>query len=85
MSREEYREIKIKIKKILKRKGLTVNELANRLNLNPRFFAELSCIKLDRLKVMCKAIDVSIFDVLEDENFKKLYNDKGELIKIERI
>lgn len=85
MPREEYREIKIKIKKILKRKGLTINELANTLNLNLRFFAELSCIKLDRLKDICKVIDVSIFEVLEDENFKKLYNNKGEIIKIERI
>lgn len=81
----KHRETKEKIKFLLKKKGLTINELAKRLNLQPRFFAELTCFKLDRLTDICNAIDVSLFDVLEDDKFNKFYNDKGELIKIEKI
>ena len=72
----EHREIKKSIKSQMKKKGISVNELAKRLNLKPRFFAELQCIKIGRLYDICAAIEVSPFQILEDENFKKKKNKK---------
>ena len=81
----EHREIKKSIKSQMKKKGISVNELAKRLNLKPRFFAELQCIKIERLYDICAAIEVSPFQILEDENFKKYFDENGNLNKIERI
>lgn len=80
----EHREIKKSIKSQMKKKGISVNELAKRLNLKPRFFAELQCIKIERLYDICAAIEVSPFQILEDGNFTKYYDEKGNLNKIER-
>ena len=81
----EHREIKKSIKSLMKKKGISVNELAKRLNLKPRFFAELQCIKIERLYDICAAIEASPFHILEDENFKKYFDENGNLNKIERI
>ena len=81
----EYRKVKKNIKFQLKRKGINVKELAKRLHLQPRFFAELQCIKIERLYDICAAIEVSPFHILEDENFKKYFEENGNLNKIERI
>ena len=81
----EHREIKKSIKSQMKKKGISVNELAKRLNLKPRFFAELQCIKIERLYDICAAIEVSPFQILEDGNFKKYFDENGNLNKIERI
>ena len=81
----EYRKVKKNIKFQLKRKGINVKELAKRLHLQPRFFAELQCIKIERLYDICAAIEVSPFHILEDENFKKYFDENGNLNKIERI
>ena len=81
----EHREIKKSIKSLMKKKGISVNELAKRLNLKPRFFAELQCIKIERLYDICAAIGASPFHILEDENFKKYFDENGNLNKIERI
>lgn len=78
-------KIKKIIKRELKRKGITIGELSKRLRLNHRFFAEMTCIKIERLQDICNASSLSMFDVIEDENFRKYYNQSGELIKIERI
>ena len=81
----EYRKVKKNIKFQMKRKGINVKELAKRLHLQPRFFAELQCIKIERLYDICGAIEVSPFQILEDENFKKYFDENGNLNKIERI
>lgn len=81
----EHRKVKKNIKSLMKKKGISVNELAKRLNLKPRFFAELQCIKIERLYDICAAIEVSPFHILEDENFKKYFDENGNLNKIERI
>ena len=80
----EYRKVKKNIKSLMKKKGISVNELAKRLNLKPRFFAELQCIKIERLYDICAAIEVSPFQILEDENFTKYYDEKGNINKIEK-
>ena len=81
----EYRKVKKNIKSLMKKKGISVKELAKRLHLQPRFFAELQCIKIERLYDICRAIEVSPFQILEDENFKKYFDENGNLNKIERI
>ena len=81
----EYRKVKKNIKSLMKNKGISINELAKRLHLKPRFFAELKCIKIERLYDICAAIEVSPFHILEDENFKKYFDENGNLNKIERI
>lgn len=81
----EYRKVKKNIKSQMKRKGINVKELAKRLHLQPRFFAELQCIKIERLYDICRAIEISPFQILEDENFKKYFDENGNVNKIERI
>ena len=81
----EYRKVKKNIKSQLKRKGINVKELAKRLHLQPRFFAELQCIKIERLYDICRAVEVSPFQILEDENFIKYFDENGNVNKIERI
>lgn len=77
--------IKKAIKKELKRNRIPLKFVAQVLNLKPRFFSEMTCIKIDRLQDIADASGLSLFNLIEDPNFKKYYNSKGELIKIEKI
>lgn len=78
-------DLKKIIKRELKRKGISIKDLASKLSLSPRFFSEMKCIKIERLMSICNVTGISIYQFIDDDNFDKFYNKSGELIKIDRI
>lgn len=78
-------EVKKRIKFLLKERGIKIKDLAKSLHLEPRFFSDMLCIKLERLHDISRATGISVYDMITDDNFKRYYNEKGELIKIEKV
>ena len=59
-----------KLKSIRVLKGITQKGLAKTLNITPQYLSKIESgkidIKLSMLKEIAKALDVSIFDLIED-------------------
>ena len=78
-------KLKEKIKERLKTYHISIGMLCKLLGRNRKFFAEIKTMSVDRLYLISSVTGVSVYDFLEDERFKKYYDEKGELTRIERI
>lgn len=77
--------IKENISRILKKKKIKIGRLCKELGLSRFYLNHAKEFSHTRLSDIAIALDVSIFELIEDDSFRKLYNESGELIQIERI
>lgn len=66
-------------------KKISVESLTNKLGVNRNFLRETNQFTYELLSKISKALGVTIYELIEDDNFERLYNDAGELIRIDRI
>lgn len=77
--------IKENISRILKKKKIKIGRLCKELGLSRFYLNHAKEFSYTRLSDIAIALDVSVFELIEDDNFQRLYNDAGELVRIERI
>lgn len=77
-------KIRQRIKTIMKEKRISVNKLCDTMKVNRNYLRETNQYTYERISVIAKALNVTIYDIIDIEGWTKLYNEKGELIKIER-
>lgn len=76
---------KLLIKQRLKIRRIGIEQLAGMMGLKRKFFPETKSMSIDRMYTICSKTGLSIYELVEDERFKKYYNESGELIRIDRI
>ena len=74
-----------RIKNIAIDKGIKIKDLTNNMGVNRNFLRETNQFTYGVLASVCKHLGVSVYELIEDENFKRMYDDKGVLIRIDRI
>ena len=75
----------INVIKGLKRNKVNMAAYIRKKHLSHNYFHSSNNYTQEKIITICNDTGVSLFDVCEDSRFQKYYNDKGELIKIEKI
>lgn len=74
-----------RIRNIMIDKKISVETLTTKLGVNRNFLRETNQFTYELLSKISKQLGVTIYELIEDDNFQRLYNDAGELVRIERI
>lgn len=74
-----------RIKNIAIDKNIKMKTLTDNLGVNRNFLRETNQFTYGLLASICKELGVSVYELIEDENFKRMHDDSGKLIRIDRI
>lgn len=83
-NQENTVKIRQRIKSIMKEKKISVNKLCDTMQVNRNYLRETNQYTYERISAIAKALNVTIYDIIEVEGWVKLYSESGELLKIEK-
>lgn len=83
-SKQNTFELRKRIRNIMSDKKITVKELCSRMSVNRNYLNQTEHYTIDVITSVSKALNVSIYDLIEVDGWVKSYNEKGELFKIEK-
>ena len=78
--------VKERIKNHIKKNKLSIDSLCKQMKVNRNYFNQInSNTGLEKIERICNELNISIYDIVDDQQFQKYYNESGKLIKIERL
>lgn len=74
-----------RIRNIMIDKKISVETLTTKLGVNRNFLRETNQFTYELMSKISEHLGVTVYELIEDDKFQRLYNDAGELVRIERI